>query len=62
MENREIVRKLNRIYDIEKSKEKDNLALYNTGEKVHAKQIAFHKCPKRNRWVFGGNKIGRAHV
>ena len=59
MENREIVRKLNRIYDIEKSKEKDNLALYNTGEKVHAKQIAFHKCPKRNRWVFGGNRTGK---
>ena len=33
--------------------------LYNTGEKVHLKQLAFHKCQKRNRWVFGGNRSGK---
>ena len=32
---------------------------YNTGEKVHKKQLAFHKCPKKNRWVFGGNRSGK---
>lgn len=32
---------------------------YNTGDKVHLKQVAFHKCPKRNRWVFGGNRSGK---
>ena len=37
----------------------DKLRLYNTGDKVHSKQIAFHKCTKRNRWVFGGNRSGK---
>lgn len=32
---------------------------YNTGEKVHKKQLAFHKCDKHNRWVFGGNRSGK---
>ena len=32
---------------------------YNTGEKVHKKQLEFHKCQKRNRWVFGGNRSGK---
>ncbi len=32
---------------------------YNTGKKVHKKQIAFHKCKKKNRWVFGGNRSGK---
>ena len=35
------------------------LALYNTGKRVHAKQVAFHKCLARNRWVFGGNRSGK---
>ena len=34
------------------------LAGYNF-EKVHKKQIEFHKCTKRNRWVFGGNRTGK---
>jgi len=37
----------------------DNLKSYNTGRKKHRKQIAFHKCKKRNRWVFGGNRTGK---
>ena len=37
----------------------DKLARYNTGRKRHKKQIAFHKCKKRNRWVFGGNRSGK---
>ena len=32
---------------------------YNRGEKIHKKQLAFHKCLKRNRWVFGGNRSGK---
>ncbi len=35
------------------------LASYNTGRKKHKKQLAFHKCKKRNRWVFGGNRSGK---
>ncbi len=37
----------------------DRLARYNTGRKKHKKQLAFHKCKKRNRWVFGGNRSGK---
>lgn len=40
-------------------KECDALARYNAGGKKHKKQIAFHKCKKRNRWVFGGNRSGK---
>lgn len=43
-----------------KRKAKNNLSKYNTGEKVHKKQVAFHKCKKRNRWVFGGNRSGKS--
>lgn len=37
----------------------NKLNFYNKGKKVHKKQIAFHKCKKRNRWVFGGNRSGK---
>ena len=37
----------------------DKLAHYNKGRRVHKKQMAFHKCRKRNRWVFGGNRSGK---
>ena len=45
--------------EIESRRLSDALACYNTGDKVHLKQVAFHKCPKRNRWVFGGNRSGK---
>ena len=32
---------------------------YNAPPLVHAKQLAFHKCDKRERWVFGGNRSGK---
>ena len=40
-------------------KKGDNLARYNTGKLVHKKQLEFHKCKKKNRWVFGGNRSGK---
>ena len=54
---------LNRIAEIDKELEKrrkDSLLIdcYNK-KKKHKKQIAFHKCKKRNRWVFGGNRSGK---
>ncbi len=53
----------NRLALIEKQirykKENCNLENYNTGKKVHLKQLEFHKCQKRNRWVFGGNRSGK---
>ena len=57
---REIVERLRAIEAEQKKRAEDNkLALYNTGRKRHLKQIAFHKCKKRNRWVFGGNRSGK---
>ncbi len=37
----------------------NKLNFYNKKGKVHKKQIEFHKCKKRNRWVFGGNRSGK---
>lgn len=33
---------------------------YNSGDVVHKKQVEFHRCKKRNRWVFGGNRSGKS--
>ena len=55
----ELVRRLTEIERILTFRAKhDKLAKYNK-EKVHLKQMAFHKCLKRNRWVFGGNRSGK---
>ncbi len=35
------------------------LKKYNTGKVKHLKQLAFHMCNKKNRWVFGGNRSGK---
>ena len=51
-----------RILAIEREQERranGALANYNAGKKKHKKQIAFHKCKKKNRWVFGGNRSGK---
>lgn len=40
-------------------RKEDRLSTYNKGKKIHRKQIAFHKCKKKNRWVFGGNRSGK---
>lgn len=45
--------------EIERRRQRDHLAAYNRGRKVHRKQLAFHRCKKRNRWVFGGNRSGK---
>ena len=55
-----IISRINLIEQEQKlRKGEDRLAKYNTGEKVHLKQLAFHKCQKKNRWVFGGNRSGK---
>lgn len=56
----EVMQKI-RAIELEQKKraENDFLARYNTGRIRHKKQIAFHKCRKRNRWVFGGNRSGK---
>ncbi len=55
----DIVENINRIEAEQKRrKSMDRLGEYNK-TKVHKKQIAFHKCKKKNRWVFGGNRSGK---
>ena len=53
---------IKRIKEIEQEetrrKNNDKLSSYNK-TKVHKKQMAFHKCKKKNRWVFGGNRSGK---
>lgn len=45
--------------ELKRRRKDDKLAGYNSGKKKHLKQLAFHKCPKRIRWVFGGNRCGK---
>lgn len=54
----EIIKKIKQIEQEEKRRKSSPLARYNK-TKVHLKQMAFHKCLKRNRWVFGGNRSGK---
>ncbi len=59
-ENYQIVKRLIKLQNEKKKRDECNfITKYNTGEKVHQKQIAFHKCQKKNRWVFGGNRSGK---
>ena len=60
MTKNRLLKKLTEIEKEIKYREKHfNLERYNAGNKVHKKQIEFHKCTKRNRWVFGGNRSGK---
>ncbi|MBQ7579042.1 MAG: hypothetical protein IJT25_00725, partial [Clostridia bacterium] len=52
-------RKITKIVEELIRRKNTKIAKYNTGEKVHKKQLLFHKCTKRNRWVFGGNRTGK---
>ena len=60
MKKTEILKKLDMLKD-KKSKMEicGKLAGYNTGKIKHLKQLAFHMCNKKNRWVFGGNRSGK---
>ena len=60
MTDKEIIKKIRALEIKEKILHRNNRIFhYNTGEKIHRKQLAFHKCQKRNRWVFGGNRSGK---
>jgi len=53
------VRRLSQIVEtLQQRKAAFRLAHYNQ-KPVHLKQMAFHQCLKRNRWVFGGNRTGK---
>ena len=55
----EIVKKIMQIESEQLKRKNSPLNSYNKGDKVHKKQLAFHKCKKNNRWVFGGNRSGK---
>ena len=60
MQQSEIIENLKLIDKrIEHIKRNSTLTFYNTGKKQHLKQLEFHKCTKKNRWVFGGNRSGK---
>lgn len=59
MTEKEIIGKITEIEKEQARRKNLPLFKYNTGEKIHKKQVTFHKCAKRNRWVFGGNRSGK---
>ena len=60
MGERETIRRILEIEAEQRRRAEENpLAHYNAGRVKHKKQIAFHRCKKRNRWVFGGNRSGK---
>ncbi|MDE7330130.1 MAG: terminase family protein, partial [Clostridia bacterium] len=60
MQREDILRRIKEIdEELARRRTKSKIELYNKGRKRHKKQIAFHKCKKRNRWVFGGNRSGK---
>ena len=60
MSEEEIIYRIRQIEKLLKTRiETDALGRYNTGEKIHYKQLQFHRSLKRNRWVFGGNRSGK---
>ncbi len=59
MDEKEIIARIKKLdRAIEAYRDKNRLLYYNK-DVVHLKQMAFHKCLKRNRWVFGGNRSGK---
>lgn len=60
MTDREIIARVRVIENLLAEKRNgDALSKYNTAQPLHLKQLAFHKCTRRNRWVFGGNRSGK---
>ena len=58
--NKDILFEIQKIdEELKKRMPNEKLKNYNSGEVVHKKQLEFHKCQKRNRWVFGGNRSGK---
>ena len=56
---KEIIERIRQIEKEQKRRKSSPIARYNSGNKVHKKQLEFHKCKKKNKWVFGGNRSGK---
>ncbi len=60
MQREDILKRIAEIdAELKKRRAANKIDLYNKGKKKHKKQLAFHKCKKHNRWVFGGNRSGK---
>ncbi|MBR2967476.1 MAG: terminase family protein [Clostridia bacterium] len=59
MTEKEIIARIRRLDKAISSYRKKNKLQYYNKDVVHEKQMIFHKCAKRNRWVFGGNRSGK---
>lgn len=58
MDEKDLVKRILAVEREANSRKSSPLALYNV-TKVHEKQMEFHRCPLKNRWVFGGNRSGK---
>ena len=57
--NQKIKKYLNLKNELTARQSCNKLIRYNNGEKVHQKQLMFHKSNARTRFVFGGNRSGK---
>ncbi len=59
-----IIERLLRIEQILRLRREEHSRLneYNAGEVRHEKQLEFHRCAKRNRWILGGNRSGKTEA
>ena len=55
----DVLKKLLKIEKYIDFRHNENRLNFYNRKKVHKKQMAFHRCKKRNRWVFGGNRSGK---
>lgn len=59
MKREEILLRLAALKCEQKKRRAENILFDYNAKKKHRKQLAFHRCKKRNRWVFGGNRSGK---
>lgn len=45
--------------EIRRKLKEERIETYNTGEKIHKKQVSFHESDKRIKAFFGGNRVGK---
>ena len=59
MKREDILIRLAQLKCEQKKRRSENKLFEYNAKKKHRKQLAFHRCKKRNRWVFGGNRSGK---
>lgn len=59
VDGRKIIEEIRALEKEQRVRFGKNALMRYTKNNEHIKQKEFHKCPKRNRWVFGGNRTGK---